>query len=360
MPNTGKELERFVAQAYRQLGARKVEHDVELAGHQIDVFVELETQDHSIHRIVIEAKEYASPVGIQIVSVFSDIVDRLRRERLADSGMVVSIAGFSRQARNAASKHGVRLLEPKDLEAMVTERLQLFLTASQQLGISERENQALQDISTNQSVLISRFENLQLKIEQILTLPNTVQALNIGNEYTKLAKAIASNSAKRIQTTLPRSSYLSIEFLCDVQMSIFPDKYHLVGVRRKPVWIGPAGSTLDNAVFVPPPASEVEKLLQGLLLWWNSQFETLLTLIEEEKINAIAEFHTKFWSIHPFLDGNDEVSRLILSAQLRDMFNKTIDSAYSEGDYHSALLSAALGDKRLLIDIIHILVHPTA
>ena len=32
----GKELERRVADAYRQMGARKVEHDVELAGHQID------------------------------------------------------------------------------------------------------------------------------------------------------------------------------------------------------------------------------------------------------------------------------------------------------------------------------------
>ena len=35
---TGKELEQRVANAYRQMGARKVEHDVELAGNQIDVY----------------------------------------------------------------------------------------------------------------------------------------------------------------------------------------------------------------------------------------------------------------------------------------------------------------------------------
>jgi hypothetical protein len=35
---TGKALERQIADAYRALGARKVEHDVELAGHQIDVY----------------------------------------------------------------------------------------------------------------------------------------------------------------------------------------------------------------------------------------------------------------------------------------------------------------------------------
>ena len=40
---SGKALELHVADAYRHLGARKVEHDVELAGNQIDVYVELAT-----------------------------------------------------------------------------------------------------------------------------------------------------------------------------------------------------------------------------------------------------------------------------------------------------------------------------
>jgi hypothetical protein len=115
----GRELERRVADAYRAMGARKVEHDVELAGHQIDVYVELETLDRSLHRVAVEVKDYASPVGIRIVSGFWDIVDRLRRERLIDEGVVVSAAGFSRPARNAAKKYGIRLLEPADLDAMV-------------------------------------------------------------------------------------------------------------------------------------------------------------------------------------------------------------------------------------------------
>ena len=118
---TGRELERRVADAYRAMGARKVEHDVELAGHQIDVYVELETLHRSLHRVAVEVKDYSSPVGIRIVSDFSDIVDRLRRERLVDEGVVVSAAGFSRPARNAAKKHDIRLLESADLDAMVTE-----------------------------------------------------------------------------------------------------------------------------------------------------------------------------------------------------------------------------------------------
>jgi len=47
----GKELERRVADAYRAMDARKVEHNVELAGHQIDVYVGMETADRALHRI---------------------------------------------------------------------------------------------------------------------------------------------------------------------------------------------------------------------------------------------------------------------------------------------------------------------
>jgi hypothetical protein len=52
---TGKALERQVADAYRAIGARRMEHDVELAGHQIDVYVEMEAADRSLHRIAVEA-----------------------------------------------------------------------------------------------------------------------------------------------------------------------------------------------------------------------------------------------------------------------------------------------------------------
>jgi len=117
----GKALERRVAEAYRQMGARKVEHDVELAGHQIDVYVELDTPDRALHRIAVEAKDYTSPVGISILRDFSGVVDCLRRERLIDEGVIVSAAGFSRQARNAARKENIRLLDAADLDAMVAE-----------------------------------------------------------------------------------------------------------------------------------------------------------------------------------------------------------------------------------------------
>ncbi len=116
---TGKELERRVADAYRRVGATQVMHDVEIAGNQIDVYVELPTPGHSVHRIAVEAKDYRKPVGIEIVNDFAQIVHLLRRERLIDEGVIVGASGFSRPARNAAQTHGIVLVVPEDLDAML-------------------------------------------------------------------------------------------------------------------------------------------------------------------------------------------------------------------------------------------------
>jgi hypothetical protein len=126
---TGKELECWVANAYREMGARKVEHDVELAGNQIDVYVELETPGRLLHRIAVEAKDWTSTVGIDIVNEFAIIVNLLRTKGLIDEGVIVSASGFSKQARNAARKHNIRLLEPADLTAMVAEEKATGLTS---------------------------------------------------------------------------------------------------------------------------------------------------------------------------------------------------------------------------------------
>ena len=118
---TGKRLERRVAQAYRDMGARKVEHDVELAGNQIDVYVEIAGPDGSLHRIAAEAKDRSKAVGKPIVNAFAAIVKLLCDERLIDEGMIVSAKGFTKQARDAAATYAIRLVEEADLNQMVGE-----------------------------------------------------------------------------------------------------------------------------------------------------------------------------------------------------------------------------------------------
>lgn len=120
MTNTGKELEKQVADAYRRMGARTVKHDVELVGNQIDVYVELETHGRHHHRIAVEVKDWARSVGIDVVNGFAAITQLLRQQGRIDEGVIVSASGFSKQARNAAETYDITLLEPADLASPST------------------------------------------------------------------------------------------------------------------------------------------------------------------------------------------------------------------------------------------------
>jgi tetratricopeptide (TPR) repeat protein len=119
--NTGKQLELRVAGAYRRMGASRVEHDVPLAGNQVDVYVELTTPGRLQHKIAVEVKDWTSAVGIDVVNQFGQIIKLLHSERLVDEGIIVSASGFSRPARDAARIYGIRLLVADDLDAIAAD-----------------------------------------------------------------------------------------------------------------------------------------------------------------------------------------------------------------------------------------------
>lgn len=121
---TGRALERQVADLYRALEVRKVEHDVLMAGHQIDVYVEMAGPDGSLHRIAVEVKDWQSRVGVDVVCDWTRVVEDLRRAGLVDEGVIVSLMGFTKPARQEVAAHvrrglPVRLQELADLQASV-------------------------------------------------------------------------------------------------------------------------------------------------------------------------------------------------------------------------------------------------
>lgn len=76
--------------------------------------------------------------------------------------------------------------------------------------------------------------------------------------------------------------------------------------RTSQNWIGPPGCTLKEAAFVPPPPSELMNSL-GALETFVHQESDLPALV---KIGLI---HAQFETIHPFLDGNGRVGRLLIT-----------------------------------------------
>lgn len=79
--------------------------------------------------------------------------------------------------------------------------------------------------------------------------------------------------------------------------------------RRTQNWIGPAGSTLNNATYVPPLFPEMSACLDKVEKYIHAD-ETYPPLVR------IGLIHYQFESIHPFIDGNGRIGRLLISILL--------------------------------------------
>jgi Fic family protein len=123
----------------------------------------------------------------------------------------------------------------------------------------------------------------------VLDIVNYVQAMNFGLE--------------RLQT-LP----LSLRLIREIHRELLKDGRGSRATpgefRRTQNWIGPDGASIEQATFVPPPVPEMEKALGDLegFLHAESPYSTLI---------EVGLAHAQFETIHPFLDGNGRVGRLL-------------------------------------------------
>jgi Fic family protein len=105
---------------------------------------------------------------------------------------------------------------------------------------------------------------------------------------------------------------ISVRLLCDAHRLLL-DGVRGSGkqpgeLRRSQNWVG--GTRPGNAVFVPPPAERVPELLADLERFIHDAASALPPLVR------IALAHAQFETIHPFLDGNGRIGRLLISALL--------------------------------------------
>jgi Fic family protein len=114
--------------------------------------------------------------------------------------------------------------------------------------------------------------------------------------------------------------------------------------RRSQNWIGPPGSTLETARFVPPPVEAMNDALTDL--------ERFLHENDLPNLVALALAHYQFETIHPFLDGNGRIGRLLVPLALcqRGVLERPMLylSAYFERHrsryYHLLFETSATGD----------------
>ncbi|NLM18359.1 MAG: Fic family protein [Candidatus Riflebacteria bacterium] len=81
--------------------------------------------------------------------------------------------------------------------------------------------------------------------------------------------------------------------------------------RRSQNWIGGQGSTLKNARYIPPNPEDMHKAISDLEIYINSEYSL-------DPLIRAALIHYQFETIHPFLDGNGRIGRLLVTLFLME------------------------------------------
>lgn len=195
-----------------------------------------------------------------------------------------------------------------------------------------------------EALLSSLIEDTYAEVEELLLFD-----INPNKTPTKAAVREVDNYIRALEaglkglTELPISTRLILELhailMADVRggdVTKTPGEY-----RRSQNWIGRPGSTLSTATFIPPPHDDVAEMLSD----WEKY---LHSASREPELVKIALLHYQFEAIHPFLDGNGRIGRLLITLFLcaRGLLSEPLLylSAYFEryrDDYYRNLLNVS-------------------
>lgn len=171
-----------------------------------------------------------------------------------------------------------------------------------------------------EAVLSSQIEGTQSTLQDILAYEASAEQPTEPGDVEEVVNYVAAmNHGLRRLPELPLCLRLLKEIHEKLLHGVRGSERTPGEFRRSQNWIGPQGSTLANADFVPPPTHEMMQSLDNLERFLHDH-ESLPVLIQCGLI------HAQFETIHPFLDGNGRVGRLLITFLLceRDILRRPL------------------------------------
>ncbi len=158
-----------------------------------------------------------------------------------------------------------------------------------------------------EAVLSSQIEGTQSSLQDVLAAEAKILAPDRPQDVDEVVNYVrAMNYGLARLQELPVSVRLIREIHSELLRGVRGQHLTPGEIRSSQNWIGPGGCSLNEATFVPPPPHEVARHLEELEQFLHSD-PPLPTLIR------IGLAHAQFETIHPFLDGNGRVGRLLIA-----------------------------------------------
>ena len=157
-----------------------------------------------------------------------------------------------------------------------------------------------------EAVLSSRIEGTQATLGELLAAEAGVAVNRSPEDLREVANYVTAleYGVARLKK-LPLSLRLVRELHERLMRGVRGDMAYPGEFRRTQNWIGAPGSTLANAIYVPPPVDEMKAALGA--------WETFLHDRSLPPLVQVALIHSQFEAIHPFVDGNGRVGRLMIT-----------------------------------------------
>lgn len=177
---------------------------------------------------------------------------------------------------------------------------------------------------TNEAVASSRIEGTQASLADVLQ----AGAAETGASSEDVAEVERYVAATYLGLELIQTLPLSQRLVLDVHAALLTGvrgEERLPGqLRSSPVWLGSPTDSPDTATYVPPIADHIGELLTDWERYVNEPDATPVLI-------RCALMHYQFETIHPFLDGNGRIGRLLIGLMLHQERRLTTPLLYLSG-----------------------------
>lgn len=167
----------------------------------------------------------------------------------------------------------------------------------------------LSPLTTQEAVLSSRIEGTQATLEEVLEFEaSEITVSKESAKYADIQEIINYRQSMRLAVKELKKRPISLNLILDIHSALMNSvRGHNKGCgkfRTAQNWIGAPGTPIENATYVPP---EPQHLMEYL-----DNFEKYIHFDEQDRLVQLAIIHAQFEIIHPFLDGNGRVGRILV------------------------------------------------